>query len=130
MFGFTPVARNFQQTNFGLGGLGNDYVNVEAQDGGGLNNANFATPADGTKPRMQMYLWSPKNRIFFYNAPSVAVPREPNVGTALFGCSFKCHRSYRRCAAFIGFRWMYSSSCCFSYWKNRIGGKRNMYICS
>ncbi|SEW31708.1 Por secretion system C-terminal sorting domain-containing protein [Chryseobacterium wanjuense] len=85
MFGFTPAARNFQQTNFGLGGLGSDYVNAEAQDGGGINNANFATPADGTKPRMQMYLWSTRNRNFFYNAPSAAVPRQPSVGTALFG---------------------------------------------
>ncbi|MCE3075960.1 T9SS-dependent M36 family metallopeptidase [Chryseobacterium gwangjuense] len=85
-FGFTPAARNFQNTNFGLGGVGNDYVNAEAQDGGGTNNANFASPADGSKPRMQMYLWSPTTpRIFFYNAPSVAVPRQPGAGTAQFG---------------------------------------------
>ena len=37
---------------------GNDPVNAEAQDGGGTNNANFATPADGSRPRMQMYLWN------------------------------------------------------------------------
>lgn len=37
---------------------GNDPVNAEAQDGGGLDNANFSTPADGSSPRMQMYLWS------------------------------------------------------------------------
>ena len=35
-----------------------DSVNAEAQDGGGLDNANFATPRDGQNPRMQMYLWS------------------------------------------------------------------------
>ena len=29
-----------------------------AQDGGGTNNANFGTPADGAVPRMQMYLWT------------------------------------------------------------------------
>lgn len=84
-FGFTESARNFQQTNFGLGGVGNDYVNAEAQDGGGTNNANFATPADGGKPRMQMFLWSTVNRIFYYNAPSTAVPRQPLAGTAAFG---------------------------------------------
>jgi hypothetical protein len=33
-------------------------VNAEAQDGGGSNNANFATPSDGSNPRMQMYLWT------------------------------------------------------------------------
>lgn len=85
-FGFTPAARNFQNTNFGLGGVGNDYVNAEAQDGGGTNNANFASPVDGSKPRMQMYLWSATTpRIFYYNSPSVAVPRQPGAGTAQFG---------------------------------------------
>ena len=56
--GFDEAAGNFQQNNFGLGGLGNDSVNAEGQDGGGTDNANFATPRDGRNPRMQMYLWS------------------------------------------------------------------------
>ena len=56
--GFDEAAGNFQSNNFGLGGAGNDAVNAEAQDGGGLDNANFATPTDGSAPRMQMYLWS------------------------------------------------------------------------
>ena len=56
--GFDEAAGNFQTNNFGKGGAGNDPVNAEAQDGGGTNNANFATPADGSRPRMQMYLWN------------------------------------------------------------------------
>lgn len=56
--GFTEAAGNFQENNFGLGGNGSDSVNAEAQDGGGTNNANFATPTDGSNPRMQMYLWT------------------------------------------------------------------------
>lgn len=56
--GFTEAAGNFQQTNYSGQGLGNDFVNAEAQDGGGTNNANFATPPDGQNPRMQMYLWT------------------------------------------------------------------------
>ena len=56
--GFNELAGNFQTNNFAKGGRGNDPVNAEAQDGGGLNNANFATPNDGSRPRMQMYLWS------------------------------------------------------------------------
>jgi extracellular elastinolytic metalloproteinase len=56
--GFNEAAGNFQTNNFGMGGLGNDPVNAEAQDGGGTNNANFATPNDGSRPRMQMYLWN------------------------------------------------------------------------
>jgi PKD repeat protein len=57
-YGFNEASGNFQENNYGRGGLASDYVNAEAQDGGGTNNANFATPADGTNPRMQMYLWT------------------------------------------------------------------------
>ena len=45
--GFTEAARNFQQDNFGRGGLGNDRVLAQAQDFSGTNNANFASPPDG-----------------------------------------------------------------------------------
>ena len=48
--GFTEAAGNFQIDNFGSGGSGNDAVKAEAQDGGGTDNANFATPPDGRKP--------------------------------------------------------------------------------
>lgn len=58
-YGFDEVSGNFQENNYGNGGLGVDYVFAEAVDGGGTNNANFATPPDGTHPRMQMYLWDP-----------------------------------------------------------------------
>lgn len=57
-YGFTETAGNFQADNFGRGGTGRDPVQAEAQDGGGTDNANFATPPDGRKPRMQMYLWT------------------------------------------------------------------------
>lgn len=74
--GFTETSRNFQAWNFGKGGEQNDYVQAEAQDGSGTNNANFATPPDGTRPRMQMYLFNPPvvERLF-YNSPSQAVGR-------------------------------------------------------
>ena len=61
--GFTEAAGNFQATNFGRGGLGNDAVEADAQDGALLNdgfhvnNANMATPPDGFPARMQMYLF-------------------------------------------------------------------------
>lgn len=57
-YGFTEQARNFQVSNFGRGGLGNDRVRAEIQDYEGTNNANFATPPDGQEQRMQMYLWT------------------------------------------------------------------------
>lgn len=60
--GFNEAAGNFQEDNFGLGPRrgGSDSVNAEAQDGGGTDNANFATPRDGRNPRMQMFLWTGK----------------------------------------------------------------------
>jgi extracellular elastinolytic metalloproteinase len=57
-YGFTESAGNFQVNNYGRGGAGNDDVEAEAQDGGGTSNANFATPPDGQRPTMQMYLWT------------------------------------------------------------------------
>jgi hypothetical protein len=58
IYGFTETARNFQNNNQGRGGAQLDYVLAEAQDGSGTNNANFSTPADGGRGRMQMYLWT------------------------------------------------------------------------
>lgn len=55
LYGFDEASGNFQQNNYGNGGSANDYVRAEAQDGGGTCNANFATPNDGSLPRMQMY---------------------------------------------------------------------------
>jgi subtilisin-like proprotein convertase family protein len=52
--GFTNASHNFE-----LGGAGgDDQVLAEADDSSGFNNANMATPADGSSPRMQMYLFS------------------------------------------------------------------------
>ncbi|MFC6267608.1 T9SS-dependent M36 family metallopeptidase [Frigoriflavimonas asaccharolytica] len=85
-FGFTESSRNFQANNFGKGGKSGDAVFAEAQDGGDFNNANFATPPDGTSPRMQMYLWQPASiQRLFYNAPTLAIPRTPNSRNADFG---------------------------------------------
>lgn len=57
-FGFDEPSGNFQNNNRGRGGLGNDFVYADAQDGGGTNNANFYPPPDGINGRMQMYLWN------------------------------------------------------------------------
>lgn len=58
-FGFTETARNFQFNNLDRGGEGGDFVMAQGQDGGGLDNANFAPYPEGMAPPMQMYLWSP-----------------------------------------------------------------------
>ena len=54
-YGFDEAGGNFQVNNFGNGGQGGDDVRAEAQDGSGTCNANFATPTDGGRPRMQMF---------------------------------------------------------------------------
>lgn len=56
--GFTEASGNFQLNNFGRGGAQNDPVNGDAQDGSGTNNANFGTPPDGSRPRMQMFIFT------------------------------------------------------------------------
>jgi len=76
-YGFDEVSHNFQNNNLGRGGVQGDYVQADAQDGSGTNNANFATPPDGTRPRMQMYLFNPASGIltFVVNSPaSIAGP--------------------------------------------------------
>jgi hypothetical protein len=57
-YGFDEKAGNFQVKNYSGQGAGNDSVQAEAQDASGTNNANFGTPAEGSRPRMQMYLWT------------------------------------------------------------------------
>lgn len=70
-YGMNEALGNFQLNNYGNGGQGNDYVLAEAQDGGGTNNANFATPPDGGNGRMQMYLWGASGARFLeVNAPA------------------------------------------------------------
>ncbi|MFZ7154089.1 MAG: M36 family metallopeptidase [Bacteroidota bacterium] len=56
--GFDGPSGAFQENNYGTAGADGDPVMAECQDGGGTNNANFATPDDGQSGRMQMYLWS------------------------------------------------------------------------
>lgn len=55
-YGFDEASGNFQHNNYGKGGVSNDPVNAEGQDGSGTCNANFSTPPDGSRPRMQMYV--------------------------------------------------------------------------
>jgi len=74
--GFDGPSGNFQEVDTLPGGIGGDPVNAEAHDGYGTgtekfcvnsaavpilcrNNANFGTPSDGNRPRMQMFMWVP-----------------------------------------------------------------------
>ncbi len=64
--GFTEAAGNFQQRNSTNKGEGGDAVQAQSDDGANtdhglpdtnhIDNANMATPPDGRRPRMQMFL--------------------------------------------------------------------------
>ncbi len=73
-YGFDEASGNFQNNNRGLGGLGNDHIRAEAQDGSGLDNANFSSQEDGSNARIQMFLWSvinsPLTAVIDINSPS------------------------------------------------------------
>ena len=60
-YGFDEQSGNFQENNYGNStspwGSG-DSVIADGQDGDGMNNASFGTPADGGNPSMTMYLWT------------------------------------------------------------------------
>lgn len=56
--GFNEKAGNFQWDNAGKGGLGNDYVILNAQDAGATNNAYFGTPPDGQPGLMRISLYT------------------------------------------------------------------------
>ncbi|MFE3869822.1 T9SS-dependent M36 family metallopeptidase [Flavobacterium sp. ZS1P70] len=75
-YGFNEASGNFQENNYFRGGKENDFVNADAQDGSmadprSVNNANFSTPVDGGKPRMQMFLWNsgPEIKPIIVNSP-------------------------------------------------------------
>jgi hypothetical protein len=81
-YGFDEAAGNFQVDNFGIGGAGGDDVRAEAQDGSGTNNANFGTPPDGARPRMQMFRWTSPRQITVASGP---IAGDYTAGTASFG---------------------------------------------
>jgi hypothetical protein len=95
-YGFDERAGNFQQDQYGNAESGgNDWVRAEAQDGrdlhyadpvnnGNVNNANFATPADGAGPRMQMFIWSRAGgKLLSVNSPE-NIARKYETETAAF----------------------------------------------
>ena len=101
LHGFDEDAGNFQTTNFGNFGEGNDEVEAQAFDGFRLhergedldpdgnptkiNNANFSTPQDGFSGRMQMFLWDDSESAVYINSPSSIEGFILEYGNAQFG---------------------------------------------
>ena len=87
-YGFDEPGGNFQVNNYGNGGTGNDAVNADAQDGAELatptlNNANFATPPEGSAPRMQMFRWQAPVQLALSGALTANYP----AGAGAFGAT-------------------------------------------
>jgi hypothetical protein len=83
--GFNEAARNAQADNYGRGGTASDSIRAEAQDFSGRNNANMSTPADGGRPRMQMFVFDAVTfRALDVDLPA-AIAGRYGVGTAVFG---------------------------------------------
>jgi uncharacterized repeat protein (TIGR01451 family) len=86
LYGFNEAAGNFQANNYGNGGQAGDAVQAEALDGGGLDNANFATPPDGSSGRMQMYVWGQRGgEVIRVNAPGAILGTYPAAPTSGWG---------------------------------------------
>jgi Zn-dependent metalloprotease len=56
--GFTEASGNFQTDNFGRGGMGNDAVLAEAQQGSYTNNAAFGVTPEGIAPKIRMGIFT------------------------------------------------------------------------
>ncbi|KAI8611032.1 Fungalysin metallopeptidase-domain-containing protein [Chytriomyces sp. MP71] len=56
-YGFTEEAGNFQNSNFGRGGVEGDAVIANTESGSGTDNASFMSPPDGQNGIMSLYVF-------------------------------------------------------------------------
>ncbi|HVR39002.1 MAG TPA: M36 family metallopeptidase, partial [Thermoanaerobaculia bacterium] len=82
--GFNEASGNAQTNNFGRGGLVNDSLKAQADDFQSFSNANMLTPADGTRPRMRMYVFPSISSMLDVSAPPSAVGKY-QVGISMSG---------------------------------------------
>ncbi len=99
-YGFDEAAGNFQENNYGNGGVEGDALRSHAQDFGDdpyqepadpsddeLNNANFFTPLDGFAPVMQMFLFDRQGNDLFTVLEPEPLRGAFETGIATFGPS-------------------------------------------
>lgn len=56
--GFAEADGNFQENNYGRGGVGGDAVVIEIRKGGGTNNASWVVAPEGSPPTLRFYEWT------------------------------------------------------------------------
>ena len=86
-YGFDEASGNFQENNYGKGGVEGDFVNAEGQDGFTTNNATFNPGGpDGSNGQMQMFLFDGLARNLTIPSGSLAgtyVARPADFGSSL-----------------------------------------------
>jgi len=83
--GFNEAAGNAQTDNYARGGLAADNIKAQAQDFAARNNANMLTPADGSRPRMRMYVFDTQAPKYVDVLSPAAAAGKRSVGTGQFG---------------------------------------------
>ncbi len=87
--GFDEPSGNYQDDNFGRGGIGGDHVNVDVQDSYSLffmrNNANWSPSEDGTPPRTNYFLWTNPDRDGAFDATVIWHEFTHGLSTRLVG---------------------------------------------
>ncbi len=92
-YGFDEPGGNFQTNTYGNGGIGNDAVRADAQDGAlavppSFNNATFGTPPDGGSGQMSMFQWKPPvDAIVTVNTPA-SIAGDYEASSSNFGPQF------------------------------------------
>ena len=56
--GFAEPDGNFQENNYGRGGLGGDAVVIEIRKGSGMNNAGWVNAVEGAPPKLRFHEWN------------------------------------------------------------------------
>jgi large repetitive protein len=87
--GFDESAGVAQNDNYGRAPDGDgDAMEIQAQDkffSGARDNANMSTPADGAKPRMQMFVWAGPSVEISLTTNAASLPQATFVSPASFG---------------------------------------------
>lgn len=61
IYGFTEATFNFQDDNYGKGGVGDDRVAISVQDSHDFNGVDFTTPPDGESAFLRLFLFDRTN---------------------------------------------------------------------
>jgi len=95
LYGFDETTGNFQQNNYGNGGIGNDAISAreavpDPEDGSPLwQNASWSSAGDGSNATMSMGIWTSGSSVFQIDSPAeIAGPYEAGLSAGAWGHSW------------------------------------------